>query len=198
MSTTKVNVWLLVDASGSMDMPRTKSNGAQDLAATLTEAFKRIPTVRLHIYQHNAYTRGEATLYRVFEDGKLNKLASMTDNTAGGNADGFALQWVGNQALRHQRPDERTLIVVISDGLPSVHGQNATNHDLISFSHSVSSELRLRGASVMSVSVEAGQESNARSMYGPENVVEFHVGSPTAWSDLARGLGDLFGKMLKR
>lgn len=211
-STTKVNVWLLVDASGSMGgalaRPRlqagrmvatkTRAMNAQDTAATLAQAFRRIPTVRLHIYQHSASGDGEMYLRRAYGDG-LNRVEGMAAwGRGGGNADGFALQWVGQQALRNPRPDERTIIIVISDGLPSVHGAHATNPDLISFSASVAEDIRRRGAAVLSVSIEGdGHRSESRDMYGAENVVPFKASSPTAWPDLARGLAEMFGRVLR-
>jgi cobalamin biosynthesis protein CobT len=195
-STTKVNVWLLNDASGSMR--GAKAEYSQDCTATLVEAFKRISTVRLHVWQHKAMTYEGVDMIRIYERGKVDKVTQMTDNVDGGNADGFALQWIGEQALKMARADEKTIIIVISDGLPSVEGKNATNHDLISFNNIVASDLRLKGASVLCVAIEGGDlQGHARSMYGPENVIPFQPGYERAWSDLARGLGDLFGKELR-
>lgn len=195
-STTKVNVWLLNDASGSMQ--GTKAEYSQDCTATLVEAFKRISTVRLHVWQHKASSYEAVDMIRIYERGRVDRVAEMAGNAGGGNADGFALQWLGDQALKMARPDERTIIIVISDGLPSVEGKNATNHDLISFNNIVATDLRLRGASVLCVAIEGGAlEGHARSMYGPTNVIPFQPGYERAWSDLARGLGDLFGRELR-
>lgn len=212
-TTTKVNVHLLVDASGSMTEPAdgtrrhiygepakaTRSMKAQDTTATLAMAFRRIPTVRLHVWQHSAGSDGQMYIKKVYGDG-LNRIEEMSTHEGlkgGGNADGFALQWVGEKALREARPDEHTIIIVVSDGLPSVHGQHASNPDLITFSHVVSTRLRQKGAIVLSVLIAAGQDANSNEMYGEENVMEFKVGSPSAWADLARDMATVFGKVLR-
>lgn len=195
MGTTKVNVWLLVDASGSMG--GEKALRSMDTAATLAEAFKRITTVNLHVWQHKAVKGGTASMHRVYERGATPKFASMPRWIGGGNADGFALQWIGDKALKAARPDERTIIIVISDGLPSVHAPNATNHDLVQFSHTVATRLRQKGAAVLSISIERDAESNSYGMYGRENVVPFNFGSATAWVTLAQGLAEKFGRVLR-
>lgn len=211
-TTTKVNVHLLVDDSGSMNEPAaggqrpgygqprvaTRADKAQDTTATLAMAFRRVPTVRLNVWQHSAGGNGEMFIRRVYGGG-MDKIETMSGGaTPGyGNADGFALQWVGERALREARPDERTIIIVVSDGLPSVHGVNATNPDLITFSNVVSTRLRQKGAIVLSVLIAAGQAANSNEMYGEENVMSFNVGNPSAWADLARDMADTFGKVLR-
>ena len=95
-SPTMLDVHLLVDASGSMSGDRACR--AQDMAATLVDAFKRIPTVRVHVWQHNA-SSGTASVYRVYEPGmSLDGMTQMLNHIDGGNADGFALQAVGERA----------------------------------------------------------------------------------------------------
>ena len=51
-SPTRLDVYILVDSSGSMYGGRICR--AQDMAGTLVDAFKRIPTVRVHVYQLEA------------------------------------------------------------------------------------------------------------------------------------------------
>jgi nitric oxide reductase activation protein len=201
-STTKVRAYLLVDASGSMGgvhpQRRTKAMLAQDTTATLAMALGRISTVDLTVYQHSASSNGNMYIRKAY-DRITHRIEGMAQwGEGGGNADGFALRWVGEQALRERRPDEKIMIIVISDGLPSVHGRNSTNRDLIQFSHTEATALRKRGVAVLSVTIEEGAtQGHARNMYGPENVVPFDPKSPTAWPDLARGLADLFGRVLR-
>ncbi len=195
MGTTKVNVWLLVDASGSMN--GDKALRSMDTAATLAEAFKRISTVNLHVWQHKATSAGTASMHRVYERGVVAKFAEMPRWIGGGNADGFALQWIGERALKAARQGERTIIIVISDGLPSVHATNATNYDLVQFSHTVATRLRTKGAAVLSISIERDAESNSYGMYGRENVVPFDFGSHNPWVTLAQGLAEKFGRVLR-
>lgn len=191
-SVTKLNVWLLVDASGSM--AGSRACRAQDVVATLIEAYKWQPTIRLHVWQHNA--NENVSMYRVYEPGTGNKVEQMLKNIAGGNADGFALQWVGDKARKARRPDERDLVIVISDGQPSVHGKDATKNDLSVFSSTVSARLRSKGVEVMSVAIAGDRGANA-AMYGPESVVRFRESEPTAWSDLARDFASIFGRILR-
>jgi cobalamin biosynthesis protein CobT len=188
-SPTKVNVYLLVDASGSM--LGYEACRAQDMAGTLVKAFERIPTVNVSVWQHNAHA-GSATVYRMAERGAPNKLDRMLFNISGGNADGFALEWVGQYAMRKQRPDERTLIVVLSDGLPSVNGVGAKGN-ILDHSSLVANALRTKGASVMSVAI-AGDDASHKYMYGESNVVHW-TGD---WARLARDFAQVFGKVLAR
>lgn len=192
-SPTKVNVWLLVDASGSMK-EADKDVNAQDVTATLIAAFARIPTVRLHVYQHNA--DADVYIYRVF-DGGINAVTKMLERNGRANADGFALEAIGNKALRDVRKGERTLVIVLSDGMPSVHGRDASNRDLPAHSATIATRLRLRGAKVMSVSIDSKYDKVHAQMYGAENVVPFNgAKGKAAWGDLARDFGRVFGRML--
>jgi cobalamin biosynthesis protein CobT len=186
-SPTKLNVHLLVDASGSMMGQRACR--AQDMAGTIVKAFERIPTVHMAVWQHNA-SGYESTLYRVLEPGTPNKLNEMLENVGGGNADGFALQFVGERAAKAAKSDERTLVIVISDGLPSVAGFGA-RAPILDHSALVANTLRTKGVHVMSVAI-AGDDAAHKYMYGDDNVVNF-TGD---WNALARDFAAIFGKAL--
>lgn len=188
-SPTKLNVHLLLDASGSMSGDRACR--AQDLAGTFVEAFKRIPTVRIHVYQHNA--NQTANIFRVFKPGANPKrLDNMLYNIGGGNADGFALMAIGQVVMGAMRPDESNLIIVISDGLPSVTGAGATGN-ILDHSTLVANTLRNKGVMVMGVAV-AGDINAHRDMYGKDNVVGFSGD----WGKLSRDFAATFGKVLSR
>ena len=194
-SPTKLNVAIMIDASGSM--AGEEACRSQDMAATLVAAFQRIPTVNVSVWQHNA--SGGTTVYRCYERGAPNKLNSMLLNIDGGNADGFALDWMGKRLLAAKRPDERLLVIMVSDGLPSVrgHGQTASlaagakGNDLLDHSAKVAADLRRKGCDVMSVYIGWDPSSHIR-MYGKDKVVPF-TGD---WSALARSFGSVFGKVL--
>jgi hypothetical protein len=188
-SATKLNVHLMVDASGSMY--GDNACRAQDMAATLVAAFQHIPTVNLSVWQHNA-SGNHATVYRVAERGIAPKLNQMLNNLAGGNADGFALEFIGQRALKGARPDEKTLVIVISDGLPSVSGKGATGN-ILDHSTLVARELRRKGCDVMSVAIAGDPTAHVR-MYGEGNVVSF----TRDWSALSRSFAATFGKVLGR
>lgn len=191
-SVTKVDVWLLVDASGSMR--GSNACRAQDVVGTLVEAFKRQPSVTLHVYQHNA--SAEVSLYRVWEPGRAPKVNQMLENVSGGNADGFALQAIGERALRARRPDTKTVIVMVSDGLPSVHGRGATNYEITKHSALVAQTLRDKGVQVMAVAIAGANDQHIK-MYGAENVVPFNQRSERRWSDLARSFSAIFAKTIR-
>lgn len=187
---TALNVHLLVDASGSM-YGRNAMN-AQDVCATLVHAFKRIAAVRVNVWQHNA--ADNVNLYKVYEHGGVDRLNEMLNNVGGGNADHFALRAVGEIAAKTARPDEVTLVIVVSDGLPSVGANDATNHDLVAGTNRVIGALRKQGVWVMSVAIEPGIGAKNAAMYGEDNVVPFNGN----YSDLARSFGAVFGHVLGR
>lgn len=186
-SPTKLNVYLLVDASGSMLGDRACR--AQDMAGTLVRAFERIPTVNLSVWQHNA-SGATASLYRVAERGMAPKLDHMLLNIAGGNADGFALEFVGQRAVQAARRDTKSIIIVISDGLPSVNGQGA-RAPILDHSALVARTLRSKDVDVMSVAIAGDTKAHAY-MYGEGNVVSFQ----NDWAQLSRDFAAVFGKTL--
>jgi len=188
-SPTKLNVFLLVDASGSM-MGRSACN-AQDVSATLVDAFKHIPTVRMHVWQHWAMGGG-ATLLRRFEPGmSLEGLTKMPE-TAGGNADNFALRAMGDRAVQLQRPDTQSVIIMISDGRPSVSGKNARISDPVVHAQKTVADLARKRVSVLSVAIEPLGGLNVQ-MYGAKNVIPF-TGN---WSALAQSFAAVFGRFLQ-
>lgn len=187
-SPTKLDVYLLVDASGSMYGDRACR--AQDMVGTLVEAFKRIPTVRVHIYQHNAHA-GVCEVYRVYEPGSSPEgMNTMLYNLGGGNADGFALLAVGTKAAQAKRPDTKALVIVISDGLPSVSGLGARG-DILDHSKLVTQDLARKGVGVMGVAI-AGDFRAHEQMYGIGSSVLF-TGD---WGKLGRDFAAVFGKAL--
>lgn len=192
-SVTKADVWLLIDASGSMS--GEKATRAQDVVGTLVEAFKRQPTVRLHVYMHNAID-ANVRLYRVYEPGRTPKIDRMLLKVASGNADGFALQAVGDRAVRALRPDTSSIVIMVSDGLPSVHGLGAINREITQHSALVAQTLRDKGVQVMAVAIDGTNDAH-RTMYGEKNVVPFDLRSPRRWADLARDFAAIFGRLLK-
>lgn len=187
-SPTKLDVHILVDSSGSMMGGRICR--AQDMAGTLVDAFKRIPTVRVHVYQHYAH-QGVTHVFRVYEPGDtLLGLTKMLHNIAGGNADGFALEAVGNRAASMKRSDTKSLVIMVSDGLPSVSGTGATGN-ILDHSTLVTQQLKRKGVSVMAVAI-AGDKRAHEQMYGVGSSVLF-TGD---WNELNREFAAVFGKAL--
>jgi hypothetical protein len=187
-SPTKLNVFLLVDASGSMT--GHSACNAQDVSATLVDAFKHVPTVRMHVWQHWATGSG-ATLLRRYEPGmSLEGLTHMPD-TDGGNADNFALRAMGDRAISLARPDTMSLIIMISDGRPSMFGQGARINDPVIHARQTTADLLRKNVHVMSVAIAPLGGLNAE-MYGEKNVIPF-TGD---WNALARSFSTTFGRFL--
>jgi cobalamin biosynthesis protein CobT len=190
-SPTKLDVHILVDASGSMFGGRACR--AQDMAGTLVEAFKRIPTVRLHVYQHNA-TAGAANVYTNFKPGQSPAgLSKMLHNLGGGNADGFAVAAIGDKAVKELRSDVKGIVIVISDGLPSVAGVGGDPQRIKEHSALVTGQLRRKGVEVLGVAI-AGDKTAHAEMYGEENTVLF-TGD---WARLSRDFAATFGTVLAK
>jgi hypothetical protein len=189
-SPTRLDVHILVDASGSMYGARACR--AQDMAGTLVKAFERIPTVRLHVWQHNA-SGGVTNIYRLYEPGQSpDGMNRMLYNIAGGNADGFALEAIGMRAAQAKRPDTGALVILISDGLPSVTGIGASGN-ILDHSALVTHTLKGKGVSVLGVAV-AGDVSAHRYMYGEGNTVNFNGD----WAELSREFAAVFGTVLRK
>jgi nitric oxide reductase activation protein len=198
-----LNVHVLVDASGSMHAydghtderghGLTRWESAQDLSATLVESFSRVSSVTMNVWQFS--THGYTTrLNNVFRPGR-NWLHKMGANVGGGNADAFALRAVGNRAIETSRPDERPVVIVISDGAPTDTGRNSQEGSghlaLVGHSQQVTADLRAKGAIVMAVSI-VGDKSLSTAMYGAEGTIEFDGD----WNHLGVEFGRIFGRNL--
>jgi len=102
-------------------------------------------------------------------------------------------------ALRAGRPDERTIVWMISDGLPSVQGTNATRYDLAQHSTIVCATLRSRGLTIIATAIE-GFNAAFVQMYSPEWIMQFKTSVPAqqAWIDLGQQIGSIVGRALSK
>lgn len=198
-SPTRLDVWLLVDGSSSMTAPFGLSGGgsrierAQDLSATLIDAFQRVPSVALQVWQHAA-NQGTVNMWQIYGPG-VNRVAQMNTLSVGGNADAFALTFIAERAKRNLRQDARACIVVLSDGLPSAGGEGATA-TTIAHLRIVVSEIRQMGIDVFAVSIQPDAEKSTR-FYGEANVLDFDVDNPRCWDKLALDFARRFGETLR-
>jgi len=212
---TKVNVHILVDGSGSMTSgdqhnedgsAATRIEKAIDIAATLTDAFRGQPTVRLNVWMHNTASQfGEVALWPIITNGQgRQNVGHMAGAVGGGNGDGYAIKWVGEKVRRSHRKGEVDLLIVVSDGLPS---WLSANRDLGRYNYQTGSydgvgnngvalvfnavqELRERGTRVLSIAITPND--NFAEMYGEDNVIPF-TGD---WAELAVNIGKALGDTL--
>lgn len=215
---TKVNAYILVDGSGSMSWPvdrdpslpmhqwkdpnatgRPRIEAATDVVATLVEAFRHISSVRLNVWLHNTaiHTRdADINMVEVIRNGKgrehLRRLPDLVEN---GNGDGYAIKWLAAKMQRDTRPDEVALLIVVSDGLPSVLVRGARNLDQEALVFNAANEARDHGVNVLSVAI--AKVPAQTTMYGRENVIPFWTPEdPEAWGVLAAEFGATLGRTL--
>jgi hypothetical protein len=230
---TKVNVHMLVDASGSMDWPDREVNEADrdfwkqhkhwprgikrrieraaDISATLTEAFRSMPTVRMSISMHAARYNGngDISIFKVVEHGRgAQNIPYMVKMADGGNGDGYAIAHIVDQLKRESRSDEVSLLIVISDGLHSwianhnpdswaglTEEQRALAFDGNALVFNVVNEAREQGVRVLSVALVP--TDNQPEMYGKDNVIPFDCESDdNPWGRLAVTFGAALGDTL--
>jgi hypothetical protein len=209
---TKVNVHILVDGSGSMSSKDQKDldgnvtsriNAAMDVTATLADAFRRQPQVRLNVWLHNTVGEqgGEVAVFPIITEGRgRENVAYMGMAVGGGNGDGYAIKWVGDKVRRGHRKGEVDLLIVVSDGLPSYLSPAVYDHwDPVTGTYRNSGvalvfnavqELRDQHTSVLSVAI--APNPNQEEMFGEDGVVPF-TGD---WGELAVNIGSLLGRTL--
>jgi hypothetical protein len=210
-STTKVKVSVLIDASGSMGdantaqitNPNTPTSrrkvsvtarlAAAVFGATIAKALGRIPTVDLDIYQHDAGLGSNMTIkwrwHRGTPLGVFNEAAAHGLNN-GGNADGHAIYAVTTKMLRDLKHGQKGIIMMVSDGMPSVYAHDGKGQagqaliDAVAFA-------RKRGIEVIAVAVDGSDQSI---YYGKDGVVPFNG----EWAPLGTELAKHVGKALAR
>lgn len=202
-STTHVKVSVLIDASGSMSahdaqiahpdavgrkVSVQRRIAASVFGATIAEALGRVPTVHLDVFQHSAgggrmiikwrWSRG--TPVAVFNE-------AVYGIGGGGNADGHALYAITTKMQREIKRGERGVILVVSDGLPSVYGHGGNSEagqalvDAVAFA-------RKQGYTVLAVAIDGSDQS---AYYG-DGVIPF-TGD---WNALGSALAKHIGKAL--
>lgn len=202
-STTHVNVSVLIDASGSMSahdghiahpvVPGKTVNVQRRVAAavfgaTIAEALGRVPTVHLNVFQHSA---GGGRMIIKWRWSKGTPVAVFNEAVygigGGGNADGHALYAITTKMQREIKRGERGVILVVSDGLPSVYGNGGNSEagqalvDAVAFA-------RKAGYTVLAVAIDGSDQS---AYYG-DGVIPFDGN----WNALGSALAKHIGKAL--
>jgi cobalamin biosynthesis protein CobT len=210
-STTHVKVSILIDASGSMrgfgsaaiphpDAPKrriqvSRAAAAALFGATIATALGRVPTIDIDIFQHAAgsmlhlkYRWAKGTPVAVFNGAATQSIGPS------GNADGHALFAITERMKREIKRDEKGIILVVSDGLPSQYAsQNVTaspqersaGQALID----AVAHARRAGFEVIAVAIDGSDQSV---YYGEKGVVPFDGD----WTALGKALGQHVGAAL--
>jgi hypothetical protein len=208
-STTRVRVSVLIDDSGSMSGgsiayishpsdPKTKVGVSRKMAAavfgaTIAEALGRVPTVDLDVFQHAAGS-GRMTIKWRWSKGTpvaVFNAAAAERIGGGGNADGHALYAITTRMAREIKRDERGVIMVVSDGLPSQYSADAT---VVGPTRNAGGALidavayaRKAGFEVIAVAIDGSDQS---AYYGTNGVIRFDGDWNALGSALAKHIGN--------
>jgi Mg-chelatase subunit ChlD len=205
-STTRVKCAVLIDASGSMQggwgnarieipgqpgvtMEVTRATAAAVFGATIGKALGSVPTVDLDIFQHAANGNGMTIKWRW---SRGTPLAAFNESVHGigpsGNADGHALFAIAAKMKREMKRGERAVILVVSDGLPSVTSPDSSNTTAEALVDAVAFA-RKHGITVLEVAIDGGDHS---AYYG-DGTIPFKDGN---WTALGNTLAKHLGKAL--
>jgi hypothetical protein len=208
-STTQVRCAILIDDSGSMSgrdsiiphplAPADKRKrvqvsrrmGAAIFAGTVATALGTIPTVTLDVYQH-AGSGGRMNIkwrwHRGTPVGVFNEQASGWNGAhGGGNADGHALHEITTHLLRTIKRGERGVIMVVSDGLPSVYAHGGTSDAGQALIDAVA-EARKHGIVVLGVAIDGSDQK----VYYGDGLLQW-TGD---WSAMGKSLAKVLGSAL--
>jgi hypothetical protein len=201
-STTRVKVSVLIDASGSMHgrntgsiqhpydpaqkVQTTAAMAAAVFGATIAEAIGRVPTVNLDVFQHSA---GHGQLFLKWRWSKGTPAGVFNEALysigGGGNADGHALYAVTERMRKGLRRGERGIILMVSDGLPSIYASGGAGNAGSALTDAVA-YARKAGFEVIAVAIDGSDQS---AYYGEKGVIRFDGNWNTLGSALARHIG---------
>jgi len=205
-SAPRVKVAILIDASGSMAKDDAKIENPLDrtmkmitsrrlaaaaFGATIAKALGAVPTVDLDVYQHSANRGSMVIKWRWSRGTPIRVFNRASDRGIGrsGNADGHALVAIADRMLRSMKRNERGVIMVVSDGLPSVPGDgglygSAAGQALID----AVAHCRKHGITVVGVAIDGSDQT----VYYGADTIPF-TGD---WMALGKHLARLVGKAL--
>lgn len=199
LSPDRIDLHLLVDASGSMERPAEAKTGsftemesarkarsrivdrAVRLAANMVSALDRVPTIRVKVWSHN--TTGGTHVWDILDTRRgdsINRTATIAPG--GSNNDASAIRAVGETIIRERSQREQSILMVLSDGAPCepedwVRGAVET--------------LRDKGVGVVSVAMDGGLTETQEQCYGREYVVRFSGD----WQALGRDMAEKIGRL---
>jgi hypothetical protein len=179
LSPDRLDVHLLVDASGSMSGHRLEQ--AAVIAANLTEALAWLPNVRVNTWAH--HTGNGTTLFHAHDSRTTQPVGRIAGiKSAGANNDASAIAALTVKILADRGSRERSIMVVLSDGAPC---------EPEPWVRGAVEGARRQGIGVVSVAVAGGLTRTQEVCYGPENVVPW-TGD---WDMLGRGMAQIIGRL---
>lgn len=181
----------------------TAAVAAAVFGCTIAKALGAIPTVDLDVYQHSASSGINYSGKQVVGTGHLfikwrwhrgTSLGAFNEAVrgigGGGNADGHALYAIASRMVRELKRDQRGIVMVVSDGMPSAYSSDGTGEAGQALIDAVA-YCRKNGIEVIAVAIDGSDQSI---YYGKTGTLPF-TGD---WGLLGKGLADHVGKALAR
>jgi cobalamin biosynthesis protein CobT len=203
-STTMTRVYVVLDDSGSMfsqdarlpipgyegEIARvTRKMAAAVFGCTVATALGSVPTVALDVWHHSSGSADVELKWRWSRGtpmGVFNE-AAIDRHGGGGNADGHALMALAMRMKSTLKPDERGIVLMVSDGLPADYAPGGTSDAQQALKDAVR-EVRAMGIEVIAVAIEGSDQS---AYYG-DGTIPF-TGD---WTALGRSLAEHIGHAL--
>jgi len=122
-----LDIGILLDESGSMTSLITDAMSA---VLSIILGIKNHKKINLLVYGHTSDVFGKLNMFKYYDNHKLrNEKRLFATHAKEGNADGYAIQFVGNELLELGKG--KKILIVVSDGLPcALHysGKEAIDH----------------------------------------------------------------------
>jgi hypothetical protein len=191
LSPDRLDLHLLVDASGSMGTPASGGYGrypgpkrvtlASQMAANITEALAHLPYVRVHVWAHN--TVNGTTLWDVYDSRRGEKVGRMAGiRAAAANNDASAIAALSSRIVNERSARETSVMVVVSDGAPCEDE---------AWVRGAVENARKQKVGVMSVAITGGLTTTQEACYGADWVVPWNGD----WDDLSRNIARMVGRL---
>jgi Mg-chelatase subunit ChlD len=179
-------IWMLVDQSGSMSgRPTDEVIGTSKAIAS---AIRHMPSLRSEVFgwtsaQARGMSRGaNAGVYSVWKSGEnIDTIDDLRRINQGGTPDLEALAWAGQAIRRQVLPNEKPVIIMMSDG----YGYGAQ------YMGEQVEKLRKAGVEVLGVAIGNIARSTMEQTYGPKKVVHWEGSITATAGPLARMLGKM-------
>lgn len=179
-SPQRVRAYILVDCSGSMSGPKGKR--AAQTARDLANAIDQIDWASGAIYGHTTDSFG-VYVARVWNSGENRKFVDdIYSLPKADNHDGYAVAYVCDDILEEKTREERGVVMVISDGLPTHYNGYEHTKEVVDF-------YRRQGLRVMGISIDAAASGTRfASLYGGD-VIDYDPNTAVFARNMARVIG---------